>query len=266
LSDYVVTISEENINIKIQEETLKVKLDGIYYYPADEGEIMKTHQAGANIEAYRVVKLGSDGLLYHCQGNVISDNGKALGISLNAGSVGDAINVKYVGNVTYAPNDLTPGEDYFVGIDGVLVDKPVGLSYEQKVGVATASNELFVNIAGVEIDDAFEATAAEDLSGFTVIVFDSNGNLIHADSSNVGHADKIAGVTLQAGLTNTNVYVKNAGEISDPSWSWDTTKNIFFDTNGTLTQTVPNTGFVCSVGYPIDSKTIFIDINNSIIL
>lgn len=52
--------------------------------------------------------------------------------------------------------------------------------------------------------------------------------------------------------------------VSDESWNWVRGSPIFLGTNGTLTQTAPLTGYLVVVAKVLDSKTIFVQIEEPI--
>jgi len=73
---------------------------------------------------------------------------------------------------------------------------------------------------------------------------DISGDVFVANSSDVNDAARILGLSVSAGGTGADIILRSSGEHVDLSWNWDTTKPIFFNASGTLTQVPPSTGFV----------------------
>lgn len=102
-------------------------------------------------------------------------------------------------------------------------------------------------------------TAVGALSALRVIRV-ADGIPTYADSGTPEHGDTIVGIsTTSAGSSGGEISVRMSGQMSDASWAW-APGPIFCGPNGVLTQTVPNTGFVCQVAVAQDATTIVVGI------
>ncbi|MBF0402179.1 MAG: hypothetical protein HQL90_15610 [Magnetococcales bacterium] len=103
------------------------------------------------------------------------------------------------------------------------------------------------------------------VGGQRMVILNQQGKLLHADHTIPDHAGRIVGLTLTSGVAGATVIVCRFGLVVDPAWQWDAAKpRLFLSSNGTLTQTVPTTGFVCVVGHCISATQLFIDIQPAI--
>ena len=107
--------------------------------------------------------------------------------------------------------------------------------------------------------------AAIALGGHRVIVLNGDGEAIYADHSIVAHAGRAIGITTGAAEEGELVTVQTGGDITEPSWTWDTELPIFLSTNGQLTQTAPNTGFTQQIAVPVTATRILIDLQTPFI-
>ena len=107
--------------------------------------------------------------------------------------------------------------------------------------------------------------AGETLSALTVVRANASGQVVHADSTDISHADVFFGITETAvTVVGANVKVRHFGAMKDTSWSWTLNAPIFFNASGKLTQTPPTTGFSAIVGVPITTDTILFNIVRSV--
>lgn len=111
--------------------------------------------------------------------------------------------------------------------------------------------------------------AAVPLSGHRMVTLDSNGLLIYASAETLAHANRVIGMTMGAVSAGVAPSVIKSGEITEPTWNWDTSLPLYLGANGLLTQTPPvgpTTKFSNVIGFPISPITVFIGIQPSIIL
>lgn len=147
-----------------------------------------------------------------------------------------------------------------------IVDKVIKVTVEE-----TPSFNITLNsIAGKDGANGFsgnidEYITAESIPAFSIVTTNSSGNLILASSANVLHVNKCLGLTRILAAPGAQVIVTYYGRITNNQWNFDITKGIFLGLNGVVTQN-PFTGvFTQSIGYPITSNTININIKNGII-
>lgn len=114
-----------------------------------------------------------------------------------------------------------------------------------------------------------ERPAAIDISGHRMVVLDGQGGATYASNADQTHANRIVGMTAHAAVAGAPVALAIYGEITEPSWSWDTTKPVYLGVDGLLTQVVPefpDAKFSVVVGFPISATTLFINIGIPITL
>ncbi len=126
-----------------------------------------------------------------------------------------------------------------------------------------------------EVDDVLTAvregiivqkTAGVALGGHRAVVLDATAKVIYADQSNLDHANKVLGITTGAAALNALAIIKTYGELTEPTWNWTLNQPVFLGANGLLTQTVPTSGFILIVGFPIEATKLFIEIKQPIII
>ncbi len=88
--------------------------------------------------------------------------------------------------------------------------------------------------------------AANNLSALRVVAA-VNGQLVYADSGTPDHAFKVVGLLPNAVVAGATIAALSEGPISDDAWNWDTDRPIFLGSNGQLTQTAPEIGFLLQV-------------------
>ncbi|MBF0162755.1 MAG: hypothetical protein HQL88_10765 [Magnetococcales bacterium] len=109
--------------------------------------------------------------------------------------------------------------------------------------------------------------AGAQLGGQRVVCLDDQGRVIHADHTVAAHSGRICGITLGSAAMGETVIVCRFGLLEDSAWQWDLNKSrLFLSTNGTLTQSVPTTGFLCVVGYCLSATQLFVDVQPAITL
>jgi len=108
--------------------------------------------------------------------------------------------------------------------------------------------------------------AGVSFGGHRAGVLNASGNVIYADSGTAAHAGRVIGVSTGAAESGAAVTLRTRGEITEPSWSWDTGLLIWLGLNGVLTQTPPASGFNQVIGFPVTAAKMFVDIRQPIIL
>lgn len=78
-------------------------------------------------------------------------------------------------------------------------------------------------------------------------------------------ANTVLGITTNAANYGEPIGVQYTGELQDSGWSWNAGP-IYCGINGTLTQTIPTSGFILVLGTAINSTTILINIKQPLIL
>lgn len=102
-------------------------------------------------------------------------------------------------------------------------------------------------------------TASENISALRMVsIVDSQYKYAdHLDSS-------VVGLALQAVNLGSFLRPVRNSVVSDDSWNWARGSPIFLGLEGMLTQIVPLNGFLITVASVLDSKTIFLQIEDAI--
>lgn len=123
--------------------------------------------------------------------------------------------------------------------------------------------------AGSSSSETQTAIAAVNLSGHRAVTTQSDGTLIYADNTILGHRGRPLWITTGAILTGASGTVVSHGRIVEPTWAWSP-GTVYLDANGFLTQTPPTFGggaaFLAVVGNAVDATTLFVTRYPSIVL
>jgi len=100
-----------------------------------------------------------------------------------------------------------------------------------------------------------------------VCAVNDDGKVIIADYTNIDHLNRIVGINLNVASIGMDVMVQKMGVLSNPSWSWDVGKSIFFDGAGNLTQTpqAEGIGFFMIIAKPLSTTSIDILLRSPVI-
>lgn len=129
--------------------------------------------------------------------------------------------------------------------DSIIQIETVEVALQGPRGVQGFSGDvtLLTAIAGVSLND------------HSVVVFDSDGKIINADSSILNHANRILGLILGEASVDDSVTIQVGGEFILSSWNWQLDQLIYLSVDGALTQTIPISGFVQQIGIPLSSTS-----------
>jgi hypothetical protein len=95
----------------------------------------------------------------------------------------------------------------------------------------------------------------EEVVGYCVMTNDGR----RADSSNIEHFNRAAGVCTEHGHPGIAIHAVYYGIVSNSIWNWTPNSEIFL--NGTeLSMTPPSTGWIQCIGHALDNETIFVDL------
>ena len=122
---------------------------------------------------------------------------------------------------------------------------------------------------GMPGETVLNYTAGSDISGHKCVVMGPDSKALYASCSDVSHGNRILGITQNAAVSGDNLVVRKYGEITEPSWNWETDKLIYLGVNGDLVQTPvthPISLFTIILGYPITATKMFVNISTPIIL
>ena len=105
---------------------------------------------------------------------------------------------------------------------------------------------------------AITAPAATNLSALRVVV-EEGGELVYADPTDASHAQQAAGLVTRAYAQDATATARLSEIVSDDGWNWNPTLPIWLGANGTLTQTIPTSGFLRVMARAIDATSIFFE-------
>ena len=103
-------------------------------------------------------------------------------------------------------------------------------------------------------------TSGEAIAQFKVVYTRlADGLTVHADSTALAQMDLAKGVAYSTvAATGLPILVAFAGTITNAAWTWNIGQPIYFDANGTLTQTMQTGGYIQQCAIPLTATTILI--------
>ncbi|QVQ57102.1 hypothetical protein ELBI_97 [Anabaena phage Elbi] len=154
---------------------------------------------------------------------------------------------------------------------------PINFSDVREAGIIATDPEYTNVLQYVQnyIDDAIASIQAssviadificgQTISALKALRYDTATNKVfYISSSDVTHLGKCIGISSQSGILDDNIQVVTSGYFIDNSWNWSSGNPIFFDANGTLTQT-PGVNYYQVVGIPITPTKILVSIEQPI--
>lgn len=111
--------------------------------------------------------------------------------------------------------------------------------------------------------------AATALSGHRVLLVNNSGLAEYASNANLADALRLVGLSTHAVMTGEPVLIAVYGDVTEPSWNWNTTQPVYLSENGLLTQippSAPSAKFTVVVGFPVSPTTLFINFSTPITL
>ena len=117
-------------------------------------------------------------------------------------------------------------------------------------------------IAGPAGGATIEMTAGEDLGGNRAVV-SSSGLAMYADSAIAAHQNRVIGITSNAVTAGSVVNVVMSGQLFG-LFGLTPDMPIYLSNSGTLTQTVPATGFIQQLGTAITADSMSVNIYTGI--
>lgn len=111
----------------------------------------------------------------------------------------------------------------------------------------------------------FVGTAEADITNYTAIAM-SSGGLAPGDNNTTAYFNSIVGIALTTTTIGNPVTIQNSGVITYSGWNWSLGQPIFIGSAGVLTQTVPISGFVQTIGVAITAQSFVINISIPILI
>lgn len=122
--------------------------------------------------------------------------------------------------------------------------------------------------APIIIETSTTLTADADLSALRLVAADNeNLKIVYADA-NTSTSYSVIGMTTASSLEGARVSILSLGHFYDANWTWDTNLNptLYLSTEGYMTQTPPTSGISLVVGSVTGSTSVYINIQQPIIL
>lgn len=205
------------------------------------------------------------------------------GILTNTPLLGQAASVCVRGAIMAEVSGVvTAGRYLSVGADGVLFEDTDG-TFAWAMGSGTDGSKILVYVLGSNpgsgggggSDDAQRLVvntffSDQGLPAFVVVRNNpTNGRVMRVNSDLEAHCSGIVGVNLvTVGAAGSSVQVLNQGRIQDASFSFNDAidPTLFVNGNGFISQTPPTTGFVQIVGHVVTTDTIFVQLDQPVLL
>lgn len=141
------------------------------------------------------------------------------------------------------------------GVDEAQVTKAVVTAGVMKLVSIAAQGPQ--GIQGESGGAAQSYVYGETISALKAVVI-IDGEAFIADNTNPNHKGRVAGITETAAVIGNSGNVRLAGQMQDDSWNWSNAM-LFFDDNGTLTETPQNSGFLQAIARVESPDTIFVN-------
>ena len=132
----------------------------------------------------------------------------------------------------------------------------------QLVGGVANGNWTLVSTGGATSNTY---TAGENISAY-VLVVQADASVWAADSSDTADIGKVVGITTESATATNSIKVQSIGIITNGGWSWTPNQKIYYTNTGTVTTTIPVTGFVQQIGVASSATTITLKLGVSIAL
>jgi len=138
--------------------------------------------------------------------------------------------------------------------DYIVIQDPPGdeITPVFSEGIVQTTNNYVIN------NGSATATAVVDIAA-GVVMASFDGGLRLADKDADEDIDAVIGVVVSSVLAGEEVTIQLSGELLNLSWNWTLNAPIYLGNNGVLTQTLPTTGFIQRIGFPILSTKMLID-------
>lgn len=101
------------------------------------------------------------------------------------------------------------------------------------------------------------ASAAQALGGHRALAFASATSVDYLDPS--VSCFSFAGISTGAADSGSPITAQAFGVMTEPSWTWTAGNPVYAAANGTLTQTVPTTGFLLTLGIALSATALLIN-------
>ena len=127
---------------------------------------------------------------------------------------------------------------------------------------STYWDQMLASSGSGSMSATVDVIAGENLAPYRVVYVDTS-KVYKASKDTISERDKILGITNGSYSINTLATVYVYGTVTNSSWNW-LPGLVYLNVDGTLTQTIPTSGYQIQIGKAIDTTTIIIDIDRVI--
>jgi hypothetical protein len=111
--------------------------------------------------------------------------------------------------------------------------------------------------------------AGSTLSGHRVVRLNENGEIVYASANVIGDRKPVVGLTLQAGISGSQIDVCIGGVVHMDGWGLIPSSRVYLGNNGSLTQmqpSYPSSLFSLTIGDAVTANDLFVEIDHLILL
>ncbi len=164
------------------------------------------------------------------------------------------------GDLVVLFGSVTKGEFYTTNNDSRIDSVTDGVS------------DCYLVVADLSAQDESEAMLSqiiqlgEDIEAYRAVTI-INGQLFKASVDDPLKYN-VVGIIQDSGLAGESKIVQTGGTVNNTNWAWiaSSQNRIYLSTDGQLTQVIPTIDVLVEIGYPIDSTSIVLDIEEPILL
>ncbi len=113
------------------------------------GDVSFVYPAAFPISGHRIVTLDSQGKAIYASAAIAAHANRVVGMTTNAASTGDDLNIKKVGEVTEPSWNWQPDMPVYLDVDGFLTQTPPAFpeaNFSVVVGFPISATTMFINI------------------------------------------------------------------------------------------------------------------------
>lgn len=174
------------------------------------------------------------------------------------------------GNISEVPQIEEPGGAFINFHKAATGTAPINVNSNQVVSLSYSSNDFYLE-SGVlrsrQTPSDISFVAGEDFIEINKAVYVNNDGSIGIAKYDVEKCfNRVIGVNVSIGLKDSLIVVKLSGIVNNELWDWVLGRNIFFDDNGSLTQTYIRNLFWQPIATPVSATSLLINIQRPILI
>ncbi len=117
----------------------------------------------------------------------------------------------------------------------------------------------------VKKEQDIQAAAGENIPALRCVVVEENVARL-ASSGNPAHADRIAGISLNAASIGGTLKIRTSGELEGGSWSWNSDALLYCGLDGVLTGEPSQAGFAQIVGVALAHDRVLVSPRRAVLI